>query len=169
MQKLSLLILALAFVIPSAAQTALKAGNAAPAFAGSSIDGSYYELASMRGRVVVLTFWSTKCVICRSEIPKLNSFASRYDEKKVVFLAATVENQEKVESYLRNNPFKFHVLPDSFGVILQYADRDKQGNIDMGFPSYFLIDQAGLVAYRADGWDKTNELDSRISKLIASK
>lgn len=169
MRKLFLILLALACVIPSAAQTALKAGNAAPTFAASSLDGSYYDLNSMRGRVVVLTFWSTKCAICRSEIPKLNSFASRFDEKKVVFLAATMENQAKVEPYLKTNPFKFHILPDSFGVLLQYADRDKQGNIDMGFPSYFLIDQTGTVAYRSGGWDKTDELDSRITKLLVSK
>ena len=169
MRKLFLILLALACVIPSAAQTALKAGSAAPTFAASSLDGSYYDLNSMRGQVVVLTFWSTKCAICRSEIPKLNSFASRFDEKKVVFLAATMENQAKVEPYLKTNPFKFHILPDSFGVLLQYADRDKQGNIDMGFPSYFVIDQAGTLAYRGGGWDKTVELDSRISKLLASK
>lgn len=169
MKKLSLLLLALALVVPSAAQTALKMGSTAPEFAASSIDGSYYDLNTMRGRVVVLTFWSTKCAICRSEIPKLNGFMSRYDEKKVVFLAASLENEEKISSYLRSNPFKFHVLPNSFGVVLQYADRDKQGNIDMGFPAYFVIDQTGNVAYRANGWDKTEELDSRISKLISAR
>ncbi len=169
MRKLNLILLALAFVIPASAQTALKAGNAAPTFAASSVDGSYYDLSSMRGRVVVLTFWSTKCAICRSEIPKLNGFTSRFDEKKVVFLAVTMENQEKVQTYLKSNKFNFHVLPDSFGLLLQYADRDKQGNIDMGFPSYFVIDQAGTLAYRGGGWDKTEELDTRISKLLTSK
>lgn len=169
MKKLFPLLLALAFALPSFGQTALRLGSVAPEFAASSIDGTNYDLNSMRGRVVVLTFWSTKCAICRSEIPKLNSFTSRFDEKRVVFLAATLENESKVETYLRSNPFKFHILPNSFGMVLQYADRDKQGNIDMGFPAYFVIDQAGTVAYRASGWDKTDELDSRLNKLLASK
>lgn len=169
MRKLFLILLALASVLPSTAQTALKVGNAAPTFTASSLDGTYFDLAAMRGRIVVLTFWSTKCAICHSEIPKLNTFASRFDEKKVVFLAATMENQSKVEPYLKTNPFKFNILPDSFGVLLQYADRDKQGNIDMGFPSYFVIDQSGTVAFRSGGWDKTDELDLRITKLLASK
>ncbi len=169
MLKLFLIVLALAFSVPSYGQTALRMGSAAPEFAASSIDGTHYDLNSMRGRVVVLTFWSTKCEICRSEIPKLNRFTSRFDEKNVVFLAATLDNESKVESYLRSNPFKFHILPNSFGMILQYADRDKQGNIDMGFPAYFVIDQAGTVAYRSSGWDKIDELDSRLTKLVSTK
>jgi peroxiredoxin len=168
MRFLSIIILATAFAIPTLAQTALKPGNSAPTFTAESLDGSYFDLSSMRGTVVVMTFWSTKCEICRSEIPKLNNFTSRYDESKVVFLALTNENEDRVGAFLKGNPFKFHVLPNSFGVVLQYADRDKQGNIDFAYPSYFLIDQTGNIAYRSYGWDKTGELESRISKLIAS-
>jgi peroxiredoxin len=169
MRKLFFLVLALAFVVPSFGQTALRLGNDAPEFTASAMDGRSYDLNSMRGRVVVLTFWSTKCEICRHEIPKLNTFAARFDESKVVFLAATLENEEKVGSYLKANPFKFHILPNSFAMILKYADRDKQGNLDMGFPAYFVIDQAGTVAYRGSGWDKTVELDLRLTKLLAAK
>ena len=169
MRCISILFLALVFTIPSVAQTRLTPGAQAPAFASSSLDGGYYDLSAMHGSVVVLTFWSTKCEICRGEIPKLNNFAASYDENRVVFLALTMEHEDKVEAYLKGNPFKFHVLPDSFGVVLQYADRDKSGNIDMGFPSYFVIDQNGMLVYRANGWDKTNELSTRIGQLLASK
>lgn len=168
MRILSTIILALTFAFPALAQTALRPGNAVPAFTASALDGSYYDLASLRGKVVVMTFWSAKCAICRAEIPKLNGFMSRYDANRVVFLALTMDNDDRVETYLKSNPFNFHILPNSFGVVLQYADRDKQGNIDMAFPSYFVIDQRGTLAYRANGWDKTNELDSRISRLLAS-
>ncbi len=169
MRYLSIVILSLAFAIPSLAQTGLRPGNPAPTFAGPSIDGTFYDLSNMRGTVVVMTFWSTKCQICHSEIPKLNSFKARFDEDKVKFFALTNENDARVETYLKANPFAFHVMPNSFGVLLQYADRDKQGNIDLAYPSYFLIDQDGNIAHRSYGWDKTAELESRISKLLAAK
>ena len=57
-------------------------------------------------------------------------------------------------------------MPNSFGVVLQYADRDKAGNLDMGFPSFFVIDQQGLVRYRSSGFDKTAPLDAAIGKLL---
>ena len=156
------------FVISAASQTSIKPGYAAPVFAASALDGSYFDLAQLDDKVVVLTFWSTKCAICRSEIPKLNGFTTRYDSEKVVFLALTMENESRLDPFLKANPFKFHILPNSFGVVLQYADRDKAGNIDMGFPAYFVIDKHGSVAYRGSGWAKTNELEARISKLIAN-
>jgi peroxiredoxin len=169
MRTLLFAFLVLVFVLPAAAQRSLRVGSPAPEFASPSMDGSYYDLDSMHGRVIVLTFWSTKCEICRNEIPKLNDLPARYDDDKVAFLALTLENEERVASYLKSRPFKFHIITDSFGVVLKYADRDKQGNIDMGFPAYFLIDQTGNVAYRSSGWDKTEEIAARIDKMLASR
>ncbi|MEK7856186.1 MAG: hypothetical protein AAB288_08860, partial [Acidobacteriota bacterium] len=67
------------------------------------------------------------------------------------------------------NPFEFNVLPNSFGVVLKYADMDRNGTINMGFPSYFLIDKRGSIALKSDGWDKTARIDSQISQLLASE
>jgi hypothetical protein len=53
-------------------------------------------------------------------------------------------------------------------VILQYADRDREGNINIGFPAYFLLDQNGQVRAKMSGWDKTENLDSQISRLLTS-
>ncbi len=167
MRYLSIIFLILVISIGALAQNAIRVGNAAPQFAAPATDGSYYDLASMRGRVVVLTFWSTKCAICRSEIPKLNGFISKFDESAVVFLAPTLETDAKLEGFLRANPFNAHILPNSFGLLLQYADRDREGNLDMGFPAYFVIDQKGNLAYRSSGWDRTNELYSKITRLVS--
>ena len=149
------------------AQQSLRPGNTAPDFAGESLDGKVYNLSQLQGKVVVLTFWSTRCPICHSELPKLNEVAKRYRDKEVVFLALTMENQGKVEPYLRKNPFEFNIVPNSFGVFLKYADMDQKGNINMGFPSYFLINQTGSITAKSDGWDKIGKLDMQISQLLA--
>ncbi|MGH9819757.1 MAG: TlpA family protein disulfide reductase, partial [Pyrinomonadaceae bacterium] len=130
--------------------------------------GQSFDLKQLQGKVVLVTFWSTKCEICHSEIPKMNQLAARYKGKDVVFLALTMENESKVETYLRSTPFSFDILPNSFGAVLQYADRDKAGNINMGFPAYFLLDQTGGLQLKTSGWDKTQALDSKISTLLAS-
>jgi peroxiredoxin len=150
------------------AQQSLKPGEAAPNFAGQGLDGQTYNLNQFQGKVVVLTFWSTRCAICHSEIPKLNQVVDHYRGQDVVFLAVTMDNQVKVEPYIRKNPFNFNILPNAFGVMLQYADRDRNGNINMGFPAHFLINRHGNIALRTDGWDKAENIDAQIGKLLAS-
>ena len=150
-------------------QQSLQPGNSAPDFNAEALNGRVYNLSQLQGKVVVLTFWSTRCPICHSELPKLNEIAKRYDDKEVIFLAATMEGQAKVEPYLRKNPFSFNVLPNSFGVVLKYADMDRSGNINIGFPAYFLIDRHGNIALKSNGWDKTAKLDSQISQLLSSE
>ena len=151
------------------AQQALKPGQPAPEFAGQSLEGSLFDLQQLQGKVVVLTFWSTRCQICHEEIPNLNRVAERYRGKDVVFLAVTMDNEAKINPYLKRNPFNFNILPNSFGVMLKYADKDRSGNINMGFPAHFLIRRDGTIALRTEGWDKAANLDTQISKLLAAE
>src|SRR2546423_838378 len=125
-------------------------------FTAVTMSGQTVELSALKGKVVLLTFWSTSCLICQSEIPKLNRMAAGYTgSDNVVFLAATMENEDKVRSFTRRTPFNFSILPNSFGLVLKYAERDRSGNLDMGFPAYFVIDQDGIVRHRSSGYDKT--------------
>jgi peroxiredoxin len=162
------IVLTSLMVLSAYSQQSLKAGDAAPPFSAAALDGQYYDLNNLKGKVVVMTFWSTRCNICHSEIPKLNKLADRFKGQDVVFLGLTMDNEAKVQNYLRGTPFQFNILPNSFGVVLQYADRDKQGNIDMGFPAYYVLNQNGGLEYRASGWDKTPNLDSNIGRLLSN-
>src|SRR5580765_3184357 len=169
MRIISILFLTLTLALTALAQQNLKTGAVAPGFSVDGMDGNTYDLNDYRGKVVVITFWSSKCTICHEEIPKLNRLAAHYKDQKVVFLALTMDNEAKVSAYIKNTPFDFTILPNSFGVVLQYADRDRAGNIDMGFPAYYIVDQTGGIQMKASGWDKTASIDSQISKLLASR
>ncbi len=159
-----LLVLSLA----SSAQTALKVGAPAPEFSTVSLDGDQFELSRLRGSIVLLSFWSTRCEICRVELPRLNKLADRFNGgNKVVLLAPTMENDDIVNAFVRRNPIQFEVLPNSFGLLLQYADRTKGGDVDMGFPSFFLIDQNGVVQFRGSGYGRIEPLTAAIDRLVA--
>lgn len=168
MRKILVLTFILAVTVSALAGDRLQAGSMAPDFAGSSIDGKQLSLSGLQGKVVVLTFWSTRCAICHSEIPKLNKVAERYRDKDVVFLALTMENEAKVQPYLNKNPFNFSIVPNSFGVFLKYADKDDSGNINMGFPAHFVLNRRGQIVMRTDGWDKASSLDAQISRTLAA-
>ncbi len=137
-------------------------------FTATSLDGKNFNLAELRGKVVLVTFWSTRCVICAGEIPKLNKLAASYKDKDVVFLGLTLENDQKVKSYLKKKPFNFNLLPNSFGILLKYADKDKDGAVTMGYPAHFLINQKGEIEVKAEG-KKTELIIKKISQLLTSR
>lgn len=166
MRIVSTILLSLLLTFAAYGQQNLQVGQPAPDFVAQTIDGQTINLKDLQGKVVMLTFWSTKCEICHSEIPKMNQIVDRYKGKDVVFLALTMENEAKVNPYLRKNPFNYTILTNGFGVVLKYANMSKDGGINMGFPSYFLINKQGAIHLRSEGWDKTQSLDNQISRLL---
>src|SRR5436190_22651200 len=66
--------------------------QAAPAFNMTSVDGEKFELAALRGKVVVLNFWFTGCEPCVAEFTKLNHLVDKFENKGVIFIAPTLDN-----------------------------------------------------------------------------
>ncbi|MDO5287043.1 MAG: TlpA disulfide reductase family protein [Actinomycetia bacterium] len=69
--------------VPSAAPVA-RAGQPAPSFEASSVDGTVVSLAALRGKPVWLTFGATWCAECRSEAADLEQAASAARDQGVV-------------------------------------------------------------------------------------
>src|SRR5215204_191803 len=164
--KISKILLCLVFVL-CLSFAAFAQKPLAENFSMTAMDGQTVELESLKGKVVLMTFWNTRCPICDSEIPKLNQIAASYKGKDVVFLGLTTDNPTRVESFLKMKPFNFNIIPSSFGVLLKYADRDRSGNIAMGYPAYFLVNQNGEIELKDSGWDKTKKLDMQITRLLS--
>ncbi len=143
--------------------------NEAQNFNAISLQGQTFDLAEMKGKVVLMTFWSTRCPICAKETSKLNQLAARYKNRDVVFLGLTTDNADSVTSFIKKKPFDFNLLPDSFGVLLKYADRDGSGRVIMSYPAYYLINQTGEIELKANGYGKEDKLDSTINRLLESE
>ncbi len=138
----------------------------AETFTATSLDGRTFDLLQLKGKVVMITFWTTRCTICAAEIPKLNQLVASYQGKDVVFLGLTTDNEMKVQNFIKKKPFTFNLLPNSFGILLKYAEKDGNGNINMGYPTHFLINQKGEIEFKTDGFDKTELLDAQINRLL---
>lgn len=168
--KISKVLLCLALVLCfSLFVSAQKGKQFAENFSAAAMDGQTVELDSLKGKVVLIAFWNTRCPICDSEIPKLNRMATSYKGKDVVFLGLTTDNPTRVESFLKMKPFSFNIIPSSFGVLMKYADRDRSGNISMGYPAYFLINQNGEIEMKDSGWDKTEKINTQINRLLTTE
>jgi cytochrome c biogenesis protein CcmG/thiol:disulfide interchange protein DsbE len=53
----------------SSSPDAIAKGGPAPAIVGTTLDGAAFDLASLRGRPVLINFWGPSCVPCRDEFP----------------------------------------------------------------------------------------------------
>lgn len=90
---LALLLLAgTALPVARAASPALPAvGQPAPALIVPELDGHEFDLAKLRGKVVLVNVWATWCSPCRVEMPTLNTFYRRYHSRGLVLLGLSID------------------------------------------------------------------------------
>ena len=58
----------------------------APGFAKSDLNGNMVNLSELRGKVVMLDFWSSWCPPCRQEAPALARVYREYEGRNVEFV-----------------------------------------------------------------------------------
>jgi cytochrome c biogenesis protein CcmG/thiol:disulfide interchange protein DsbE len=89
------LTVAFAALIPFDAHAAGDLGQPAPALVVQELNGQTFDLAALRGKVVVINFWATWCPPCRQEMPALDAFYRRYHGEglEMIGLAANRTNE----------------------------------------------------------------------------
>jgi thiol-disulfide isomerase/thioredoxin len=99
------------------------------------------DLASLRGKVVLVNFWATWCLPCLQEMPSLEKFARTYD---VEVLAVSVDDGwEPVDKFLGKNT--------SFRVALDLGAKVSQIYGTTQFPESYLVDRGGKARLKFIG------------------
>jgi len=159
--SLILTLLAAANTFSQAAKPAVV-NEAAPAFSLTSIKNEKFDLAELRGKVVVLNFWFTGCEPCVAEFPKLNRLVDKFKHKDVVFLAPTWDPAAVLPGFLKEHPFKYHVVPNAGSLIIN-TYHDGTGNVV--FPTHIVIDREGKINTRMTGVKQLDHLSKAIDEL----
>jgi len=142
-------------------------GSLAPNFTAKSTKGKEIELAQLKGKVVVLNFWFTRCEPCIAEMPDLNKLVAHYSNNDVAFISFAPEDTATLNSFFKKHPFTFTAIPES--------DTIRRGAFKLFsiWPYSIVIDRQGRISkmwfgnpYMGSGMNVFEFYKEAIDKLL---
>jgi peroxiredoxin len=136
----------------------------APDFTGTTLTGAPLNFATYRGKVVVLNFWGSWCVPCRSEAATLAVVAEQYQPDGVAFLGVDVrDNTASALAFTRGHDITYPSVSDPEDLIT--LDFTSVVPI-VSTPTTLVIDPTGHIAGAVFGGTTYAELTTLITKTI---
>jgi thiol-disulfide isomerase/thioredoxin len=119
-------------------------GKPAPGFKAKALDGSDVDLAALRGKVVLLDFWTTWCAPCRRDLLVLEKLQAEFRDSGLVVLGIDIgEERPAIEKFLAANKLSFPI------VAVSDADDLLSGLSVNSFPTTVLVGRDGdVVSYQ---------------------
>jgi cytochrome c biogenesis protein CcmG/thiol:disulfide interchange protein DsbE len=118
-------------------------GAPAPSFSLERLDGGgKLDLASLRGKVVVLNFWASWCVPCKSEAPWLEQQWKQLRAKGVVVLGIDYNDlTSDARSFVGRHGVTYPIVRDRNGDVTDRYDVT-------GVPETFFVSRTGRLVGR---------------------
>jgi len=134
--------------------------------AGKWINSQPLTLKSLRGRVVLIEFWTFGCYNCRNTLPYVKLWHERYSGKGLTIVGvhspelANERNIENVRREVASLGIKYPVVTDN-----DY-ETWKAYNVE-AWPTLFVLDKAGRIRLVHVGEGAYDETEQTIQKLLA--
>ncbi len=138
----------------------MAAGEKAPNFELSTLDGKTVQLSDYKGKAILLNFWGTWCEPCRTEMPALQKAYEKYHKDSFVVLSVNIaETDVAVSSFANQYGLDFPILMD--------RNRDITRLYQVGsIPSTFFIDKDGKISKKVEGSLHLNQLHEYILPML---
>lgn len=133
-------------------------GETPPEIFGTDIHGEPVSLKQLKGKVVILYFWTNSC--CGDKLKLLEPFYIRNKDKGLAIIAVNVSNtKETVESYAKNNAVTFTLQSD------EHSMTSREYGV-VGFPTIFIIDRQGIVRKKNMGYMEPDQLEKQVAHYV---
>ena len=136
--------------------------SAFPPVAISAIDGRTFDSATIEGRPLLVTFWSTTCVVCLREMPELEALYRRFSPRgfELIAVAMPWDPPDAVVRLARARALPYPVALDVDGAVARAF-----GEVS-ATPTHFLIGPGGGVALRLTGALDFAGLGDRLQSML---
>ena len=137
-------------------------GMEAPDFTLSDPSGKTVHLRDLRGKVVVVDFWATWCGPCRALMPHVQKMQEQLAAKGLTILGLDVgEDAATVEKFAKEQSYTFRLLLDAEPQVTRRY-------FVQGYPTTFVIDRAGRIAFLEMGSDNPTGLQAAVEKALST-
>lgn len=163
MKKILVLFLMMLMASPVFAEDFLtrksvQTGKEVPDFSLQGLDGRSVKLSDLRGKVVMLHFWSAQCPFVVRYEERLRKIAADYGDKGVEVYGIdsnVTESKDKIEKVAAERKLNYPILLDPDSKIA-----DQFGAITT--PHVFIMDKEGRLAYEGgvddQGWGEKDKV-----------
>ncbi len=157
-------------VVPCEGAEGGELGNCAPELAGTQewVNSQPLSMESLRGKVVLIDFWTYSCINCIRTIPFLQTWHERYADEGLVILGVHTpefefeKNYDNVVDATEEMGVAWPVVQDNdFTVWRSYSNRF--------WPAKYLIDINGEIRFRHFGEGRYAETEQEIRKLLEER
>jgi thiol-disulfide isomerase/thioredoxin len=131
---------------------------------GELLDGASFDLSDWRGDVVVVNFWESDCVPCRSEAKALNQVYADNAQAGVRFLGVDVrDGRANALTFTRTHDVRYPSLFDEAGMTaLRFPGLPPNAT-----PTTIVLDRHGRIAARHSGEILYTQLRSVVDRVVS--
>lgn len=148
----------------------INADDAAPApelaTNGEWINSDPITLESLRGRVVLLDFWSYRCPYCRNALPLLSRLNKRYHKRGLTVLGVHSPMMES-DKVLANVRSQVSALGVRYPVVTDNEHLAWDAFEMEAWPTVVILDKQGRIRFTHIGVGMYKETEQVIRKLLA--
>lgn len=133
--------------------------------------GNWYNsdsltLQKLRGKVVLIDFWTYSCINCQRTLPYLRTWWEKYEQDGLVIIGVHSpefefeKNPDNVAQAIEDFELSYPIVQDNdFATWKAYKNRY--------WPAKYLLDKQGVVRYTHFGEGKYDETEQKIQELLS--
>lgn len=173
MPHLSKTVAALMLCAAAATSRATPADNPsaqtlAPEFTGIDtwLNTAPLTLRQLRGKVVLIDFWTYTCINCIHTLPYVERWHEKYKDQGLVVIGVHTpeypfeRSTDNVRAAIRHFNLRYPVAQDNdYATWRAYQNRY--------WPAFYLLDQTGHIVYSHFGEGEYAETEAQIQRLLA--
>jgi len=139
----------------------VKPSKRAPDFTLKDARGERLRLSDYKGRVVLLNFWATWCVPCRTEIPWFVDFEKEFQPRGFTVLGVSMDEDgwKAIDPYVAEHKINYPI------VLANEEVNELYGGIE-ALPTTMLIGRDGKVAFLHAGLVSREDYEKEIRQLL---